>query len=309
MPKHTKRAQAEREDAVLRHIEHDCQPDLLCRLETYEDENNLYLETKYARGYESLYDYITSRPLQTLQHLARDPSKALEAAVVLQRVRVIVCNLIRALQHLHRNGAAHGDVKPENVLVDPKTGQVELIDFDLACVADNTAAASASGDDSSSQPRCRYATTGTPRYMAPEIAHRHLNAAYGLRDWELSDFWSLGMTIFALITGTDFYVARAWYLLPKPSVAALPPMREADIFATLANPSAFAVPEALGPHMTGWLSKHAPDLLHMLLSLINFDSSARERVDATFCCADESTGSRPTTTVTDHPTSLCCLVC
>lgn len=66
--------------------------------------------------------------------------------------------LVTALQavvetrKLHQKGYIHADIKPENTMLDPKTGKLKLIDFGLAQEDRKT---------------LKYA--GTPIYMAPEI--------------------------------------------------------------------------------------------------------------------------------------------
>ena len=44
----------------------------------------------------------------------------------------IASQFLRAVAFLHANKVAHCDLKPSNVVVDPDTGRVTLIDFDLA---------------------------------------------------------------------------------------------------------------------------------------------------------------------------------
>lgn len=59
----------------------------------------------------------------------------------------------RGLAAAHRAGLVHRDVKPHNVIVDPR-GRAEVVDFGLALTAGDTTSAAE--------------VAGTPRYMAPE---------------------------------------------------------------------------------------------------------------------------------------------
>jgi len=75
-------------------------------------------------------------------------------------------------------GLVHGDIKPENILLDTK-GQAKLVDFGLATVAHQAA-----GEG----------IWGTPYYIAPEKIRRQKVDAR-------SDIYSLGATLYHMLTG------------------------------------------------------------------------------------------------------------
>lgn len=85
----------------------------------------------------------------------------------------------QALRHAHRKGVLHNDVKPGNLLVDA-SGKVFVTDFGLAEPLNPD---SSEVDES---------VNGTLRYMAPERFE-------GVCD-ETSDVYSLGITLFELVT-------------------------------------------------------------------------------------------------------------
>lgn len=91
----------------------------------------------------------------------------------------IGAQVAQALRHAHRKGVLHNDVKPGNLLIDA-AGKVFVTDFGLAEPLD---------PDSSEQDDT---VNGTLRYMAPERLQ-------GICD-ETSDVYSLGVTLFELIT-------------------------------------------------------------------------------------------------------------
>jgi len=92
-----------------------------------------------------------------------------------------------ALEHLHISGVIHRDLKPENLLMDSQR-HVIVTDFGLAKMFES--------DDERHRTLC-----GTDVYMAPEMVARR---SYG----KPVDFWSLGVLIFEMLTGTPPFVHR-----------------------------------------------------------------------------------------------------
>ncbi|NJK30976.1 MAG: serine/threonine protein kinase [Deltaproteobacteria bacterium] len=58
----------------------------------------------------------------------------------------------RGIQAIHDAGIVHGDIKPDNVMIEPKSGSVKVIDFGIACFVDSPPAE----------------ILGTPVYISPE---------------------------------------------------------------------------------------------------------------------------------------------
>jgi serine/threonine-protein kinase len=100
-----------------------------------------------------------------------------------------VLQVCEALAEAHAAGIVHRDIKPSNcVLVQRRTGEplVKVLDFGIAKLM--------LGDDG---PRltATKATMGTPAFMSPEQIR-------GAKDVDhRADIWSLGITLFQLITG------------------------------------------------------------------------------------------------------------
>ena len=102
----------------------------------------------------------------------------------LARVRHVTRQLLRAIGRLHRCGYAHTDIKPDNILYDARTGTVRLADLGSA---DN---------------RFKQGSAfGTREYMAPELI-------IGSPLSPPVDLWSLGCTVFEMLTGRSLFSPR-----------------------------------------------------------------------------------------------------
>ena len=90
--------------------------------------------------------------------------------------------LADALQHLHEVGVVHRDVKPANILIDPRERAL-LADLGLAFARDEPSLTGSGG------------VLGTPHYVSPEQARD--SSKVDVR----SDIWSLGATLYHAVTG------------------------------------------------------------------------------------------------------------
>jgi predicted ATPase/signal transduction histidine kinase len=104
----------------------------------------------------------------------------------------LAINLAAGLGEIHRRGLIHKDIKPVHILVDPTTDEVWFTGFGIA----------------SQLPRERQileppeVVAGTLAYMAPEQTGR-MNRSIDSR----SDLYSLGITLYQMLTGSLPFVA------------------------------------------------------------------------------------------------------
>ena len=91
----------------------------------------------------------------------------------------IARKLCAGLAAAHAKGVLHRDLKPANIMIDGR-GQVLIMDFGLAALADQVAGAEV--------------RNGTPAYMAPEqLAGKEVS--------ERSDIYALGLVLYEVFTG------------------------------------------------------------------------------------------------------------
>jgi serine/threonine protein kinase len=135
----------------------------------------------------------------------------------------ITCQLLDALTATHEAGIIHRDVKPSNVFLTAKNGEmphVTLIDFGLAKVARSSEDESRSVDDDLTSAEM---ISGTLHFLAPE----QLLSAHDLD--ERVDVYAAGVTLFEMLTGhrafTGNYsdVVRAIVFNEPPRVTASRP--------------------------------------------------------------------------------------
>ena len=141
----------------------------------------------------------------------------------------IVADLAEALAHAHRQGIVHRDVKPENIQLDHHC-HAYLIDFGIACQAES--------GEFSVETGCTL--TGTPAYLAPELAHGEHAVAL-----PSSDQYSLGAVFYELLCGRTPFSGPSLYVLyqaanqeppsPRSINPTIPPQLAAICLKTLST--------------------------------------------------------------------------
>ncbi len=123
--------------------------------------------------------YIEGEPLREV--IAREKQLSVERAVALTR------DVAAALEYAHAQNIVHRDIKPDNILVDGKSGRAVVTDFGIARAIESAAdivSVTSTG-----------LTVGTPVYMSPEQAgaDKHIDGR--------SDIYSLGCVLYEMLAG------------------------------------------------------------------------------------------------------------
>jgi len=173
-------ARFEREARAASALNH---PNILTVYEIGSAHGRAFIATEYVEG-KTLRDKITE---QNLSH---------------KEILRIAEQIGEALNAAHAAGLIHRDIKPENIMLRPD-GYVKLLDFGLAKpIYSEESARSTTAFASHRQQTQHGLILGTPGYMSPEQAR---GASLDGR----SDLWSLGATLYEMLTGSALFAGAA----------------------------------------------------------------------------------------------------
>ncbi|WP_437284954.1 AAA family ATPase [Sorangium sp. So ce406] len=172
----------------------------------------------------------------------RSLDQLIDGPLPLDRFFPLALRLAGALAELHRHHVIHKDIKPQNLLHNPETGEVKITDLGIACLASRQSRA----------PAHDALIEGTLAYMAPEQTGR-------MNRWvdERADLYSLGVTFYEMLAGTlPFHASDPveWVHChiaqrPRPPhavVPSIPPLLSAIVLKLLAKAADERYQSALG---------------------------------------------------------------
>lgn len=137
-------------------------PNILRLYDVLETPDRIYLVLEHVKGGE-LFDFIIKKG-----RVERDLALRM------------VSQIVQGLEHCHEHSICHRDLKPENLLLDEKLN-IKIADFGMAQLMKGSLLKT---------------SCGSPHYASPEIING------GHYDGKRTDVWSIGVILYALVTGS-----------------------------------------------------------------------------------------------------------
>ncbi|MGD1806326.1 trifunctional serine/threonine-protein kinase/ATP-binding protein/sensor histidine kinase [Dapis sp. BLCC M126] len=171
-----------------------------------------YSLLRYKNGYALIMEDIGAISLAEYQQ---------QFSVSVAQFWEISLQIAEILHHLHQNQIIHKDIKPANILIHPETKEVKLIDFSISSLLPKERTSLQTPN----------VLEGTLAYISPEQTGR-MNRAIDYR----SDFYSLGVTFYELLTGKRPFESEDPLELVHAHIAKAPPtIAESQVPKPLAN--------------------------------------------------------------------------
>jgi serine/threonine protein kinase len=157
-------------DVLKKIAKYGCRKDILCYHDQFVncDDQTLNIVTYAFKDAITLTDYIRSY-------------QRIKAFIPRKDLLTVMYNISNALYYLSKIGVAHGDIKPDNILINEKTLDIQIIDFGLSC-----------------SKNCR--PSGTIMFASPEILKSIGPSAHdiSLGTLQSADVFSLGVVFYLL---------------------------------------------------------------------------------------------------------------
>jgi serine/threonine protein kinase len=168
---------------IMRNLRHQ---NLVQLVEVIEDPEEMAVHV--------VLEYCHKGPLVKVEPAT--PEGLVECSVVrpISRLREVAVGVVNGLLYLHRHRVVHGDLKPDNILVD-EHDVVKIADFGSSGSLSSAVTGGAAFRAHAENP---FHARGTPAFLAPELFEHY--PAIGAPTMA-SDVWSLGVVLYAMLVG------------------------------------------------------------------------------------------------------------
>ena len=204
-----------RELAIMSSLDH---PDVVqlkhCFYSKGEKADEVYLNL--------VMEYIP----ETVHRTLRNHTKA-NKLIPITYVKVYMWQICRAVSYIHSQGVAHRDIKPQNLLMNPKTHQVKLCDF-------GSAKQLIAGEPNVAYICSRY-------YRAPELVFEATEYTTAI------DIWSVGCVMAELMLGNPLFPGESGVDQLIEIIKVLGTPTKEEIYAMNPNHNSFKFPQ-IRPH-------------------------------------------------------------
>jgi serine/threonine-protein kinase len=156
------------EAKALARLDHPC---IVHIFDAGEEQNNPWISFELVDG-ESLETVLSRR-----------------GKLSIRRALLFAIDIASALGHAHSKKIIHRDVKPANILIEPKTGLAKLTDFGIAQASWSNSVENGS-------------MVGSPGYMSPEQID-------GKEVDQRSDIFSLGIVLYQMLSGEQPFLRES----------------------------------------------------------------------------------------------------
>ncbi|MEI6445630.1 MAG: AAA family ATPase [Nostocales cyanobacterium ELA583] len=168
----------------------------------------IYSLENYQNGYALVMEDFNGISLQEEMQQWKDGGMG-KNAEGLKRFFDIAIQIVSILKELYQQQVIHKDIRPANIFINPSTLEIKLIDFSIASLLSRETLTLTSPQ----------VLEGTLSYLSPEQTGR-INRVVDYR----TDFYSLGITFFELLTGELPFVSNDPIDLIYYHIAKQPPL-------------------------------------------------------------------------------------
>lgn len=190
------RSRFRNEAMTLAKLQH---PNVVGLFDYIENETGSYLIMEYVEG-EPMDDFIRLKTGPIPEKKASD----------------LFAQILQGVAYAHQRNIIHRDIKPSNFLIDPRSN-VKILDFGIAKVLEEDKGLTKTGT-----------RMGTVFYMSPEqVRGEHAD--------KRSDIYSLGITLFQMLTGTKPYGQEATEFQVYSDIVSKPLPRAKTIYPAVSD--------------------------------------------------------------------------